>query len=70
MGDGGSGLVTLLTAVAGLVAAVLGVLQYFKYRTRRDRIENLSKTCEMLPHFLPGKSTPMTSVLPKPDRRT
>jgi uncharacterized protein YjbI with pentapeptide repeats len=38
MGDVGAGLVTLLTALAGFAAAVLGVLQYFKYRTRRDRI--------------------------------
>ena len=36
--NAGTGLVTLLTAAAGLLAAVLGVLQYFKYRTRRDRI--------------------------------
>ena len=39
MSSGNStGLVTALTATAGLVAAVLGIVKYFNYRTRRDRI--------------------------------
>ena len=31
-------LVATLTAVAGLIAAIVGVLKYFNYRTKRDRI--------------------------------
>lgn len=39
MSSGNStGLVTALTATAGLVAAVLGIVKYFNYRTKRDRI--------------------------------
>ena len=39
MSSGNStGLVTALTATAGLIAAVLGIVKYFSYRTRRDRI--------------------------------
>jgi hypothetical protein len=32
------GLVAALTTIAGLVAAVLGIVKYFNYRTKRDRI--------------------------------
>jgi hypothetical protein len=39
MSSGNSaGLVTALTTTAGLVAAVLGIVKYFNYRTKRDRI--------------------------------
>jgi hypothetical protein len=39
MSSGNStGLVTALTTAAALVAAVLGIVKYFNYRTKRDRI--------------------------------
>jgi hypothetical protein len=39
MSSGNStGLVTALTTTAGLLAAVLGIIKYFSYRTKRDRI--------------------------------
>jgi uncharacterized protein YjbI with pentapeptide repeats len=33
-----SALVAVLTAVAGLAAAIVGVLKYFNYRTKKDRV--------------------------------
>lgn len=34
----GAGWPALATALPGLVAAVLGILRHFNYRTKRDRI--------------------------------
>ena len=41
-----TGLVTALTTIAGLVAAVLGIVKYFNYRTKRDRIAAIGTAFE------------------------
>ncbi len=54
-------LVAVLTAVAGLAAAIVGVLKYFNYRSKKDRIGAIgtafepSTRCRRTP-FSPGLS--------------
>lgn len=41
-----SALVAVLTAVAGLVAAIVGVLKYFNYRSKKDRMAAVGQAFE------------------------